>query len=214
MDKSNAPNIKIIDYKAGNAPSVMHAADRLGYDAAFARRPSDLPGATHIILPGVGSAKATMESLREMDMLSALEEEVLFKNVFFHGVCVGMQILFEHSEEEDTDCLGWMKGGVVKFDVSKVRVPQIGWNEVHFVKDSSIAAAKDGFFYFVNSYYARPANETDVWGVADYGGRFTAAIAHGNIFASQFHMEKSGEAGLRLLNGFFSLGNGGNANAD
>ncbi|MDR0331795.1 MAG: imidazole glycerol phosphate synthase subunit HisH [Chitinispirillales bacterium] len=199
--------IKIIDYKAGNAPSVLHAAARLGHEPEFARGAGDLEGATHIILPGVGSAKATMDSLREMGLMHPLEEAVLREKVLFLGVCVGLQILFEHSEEEDTGCLGWLKGRVVKFDASKVRVPQMGWNEVRFVKDTP-CGDKGGFFYFVNSYHAKPADGADLWGVADYEGEFTAAVNRGNIYGTQFHVEKSGEAGLALLNRFLTLGRG------
>jgi len=197
--------IKIIDYKAGNAPSVMHAVTHLGYGASFARQPEDLNDATHIILPGVGSAKATMESLREMKMTSALEEAVLKKKVLFLGICVGMQALFEHSEEENADCLGWLGGQVVKYDVSKVRVPQMGWNYVRFIKDTMIPAVKDDFFYFVNSYYAKPEDPAVLWGIADYIDPFAAAVCRENIYGAQFHMEKSGEAGLSLLNCFLGL---------
>jgi len=200
--------IKIIDYKAGNAPSVMHAVAHLGYAADFARCASDLAGATHIILPGVGSARATMDSLSELGLRGALEDAVLRDGVLFWGICVGLQILFEHSEEGDTDCLGWLPGRVVKFDASKVRVPQMGWNHVRFVKDAP-AGAREDCFYFVNSYYAKPDNESDLWGTADYGGQFTAAVCRGNIRATQFHIEKSGPAGLELLRGFLSLRNGG-----
>jgi len=196
--------IKIIDYKAGNAPSVLHAVNRLGFTADFARYPQDISDATHIILPGVGSAKATMESLREMDLIEALEEAVLRKKVLFLGVCVGMQILFDHSEEENTDCLGWLKGQVVKFDASRVRVPQMGWNHVQFMKKPFGRIWHD-FFYFVNSYYAKPDNRLDLWGTADYNGSFAAAVCRDNIFATQFHIEKSGGAGLELLDGFLSL---------
>ncbi|MCL2255099.1 MAG: imidazole glycerol phosphate synthase subunit HisH [Lachnospiraceae bacterium] len=195
--------IKIIDYKAGNAPSVLHAVRHLGFTADFAHRPQDLEDATHIILPGVGSAKATISSLREMDMIDTLENLVLKKKVFFLGICVGLQILFEYSEEENVNCLGWFKGKVVKFDPEKVRVPQMGWNEVTFT--APFLTKSDGYFYFVNSYYAVPKNESDLWGVADYNGKFTAAVRRENIFATQFHTEKSGEAGLSLLNGFLSL---------
>jgi len=195
--------IKIIDYKAGNANSVMNAVRHLGYNAEFARAPQDLANATHIILPGVGSAGATMASLREMDITGVLEDAVLRKKLSFLGICVGMQILFEHSGEEDTDCLGWLAGRVVRFDKDAVRVPQMGWNEVRFVKDTP-CNARDGFFYFVNSYYAKPDDKTDIWGVADYGGEFTAAVCRGNIYGTQFHIEKSGEAGLALLNEFLS----------
>ncbi|MCL1927172.1 MAG: imidazole glycerol phosphate synthase subunit HisH [Treponema sp.] len=199
--------IKIIDYKAGNAPSVMHAVAHLGYQAGFARCPDDLEDATHILLPGVGSAKATMESLRELELIHAIEEAVLKKKVLFLGICVGLQILFEHSEEENADCLGWLKGQVVKFDVSKVRVPQMGWNQVHFTKALPLNG-EDDYFYFVNSYYATPEDESDIWGAADYNGPFAAAVQKENIYAAQFHIEKSGEAGLRLLNGFLGLKQG------
>ena len=197
--------IKIIDYKAGNAPSVLHAISHLGHQADYARSPEDLESATHIILPGVGSARATMESLRGMDMLDMLEGAVIRKKVFFLGICVGMQILFEHSEEENTDCLGWLEGHVIKFDAKKVRVPQMGWNRVSFIKDAP-CGAHDDYFFFVNSYHADPESEPDIWGVADYGGVFAAAVCRGNIYAAQFHIEKSGEAGLGLLDGFLNLG--------
>ena len=201
--------IKLIDYRAGNAPSVLHAIHRLGYEADLARSPNEIEGATHLIIPGVGSAKATMESLREMDILGAIEEAVLQKRTLFLGICVGMQILFEHSEEENVDCLGWLQGNVVKFDVAQVRVPQMGWNRVQFVKNTSCNASDD-FFYFVNSYYAKPANQSDVWGTADYPTPFAAAVCRENIYATQFHIEKSGEAGLALLKGFLGLKKGEN----
>lgn len=192
--------IAIIDYKAGNAPSVLHAVNRLGHAAVMAQNPRDLDNATHIILPGVGSARATMDSLREMEILPALEYAVLRKKIFFLGICVGLQILFEHSEEENTECLGWLGGNVVKF-AENVRVPQMGWNKVDFSKKTAIET-RPGHFYFVNSYYAKPKNSGDIWATANYNGVFTAAVNKENIFATQFHVEKSGEAGLALLGGF------------
>lgn len=193
--------IKIIDYKAGNAPSVMHAVTHLGYKADFARASYDLEEASHIILPGVGSAKATMESLRSMGLIKGLEEAVLQKKVYFLGICVGMQLLFEHSQEEKTNCLGWLKGQVVRFDASRVRVPQMGWNQVRLVS-CPICEAYEDYFYFVNSYYACPEEESDLWGIAEYDNKFAAAVWRDNIFATQFHIEKSGEAGLALLDSF------------
>lgn len=195
--------IKIIDYRAGNAPSVMHAITHINRAAQFAHAPQDLDDATHIILPGVGSAKATMESLRELDLIGALEDAVLRRKIKFLGICVGLQILFEHSEEEDTTCLGWLKGRVVKFDSSRVRVPQIGWNAVTFVKDI-LPCRQDDFFYFVSSYHAKLEDESDLWGYAEYQEKFTAAVNRANIFGTQFHAEKSGEAGLSLLAHFLS----------
>jgi len=196
--------IKIINYRAGNAPSVMHAVTKLGYPAEFAFGKKDLQKASHIILPGVGSAKATIESLVELDLIETLWDLVLNKKVPFLGICVGLQILFEHSEEENTECFGWLKGRVVKFDTSRVRVPQMGWNKVSFNKETPILT-NDDYFYFVNSYYAIPSDPSIIWGVAEYGDTFTAAVHKGNIFATQFHVEKSGEAGLKLLDGFLRL---------
>jgi len=201
-------DIRIIDYKAGNAPSVMHAVDHLGCEAAFARTAGDLSGASHIILPGVGSARATMKSLAQMGMTEALTEAVLRKKTLFLGICVGMQILFEHSEEGNTHCLGWLAGKVVKFDAAKVRVPQMGWNRVWFA-ENVFGKVPDDCFYFVNSYHAKPKDRADIWGTASYGAEFTAAIHRDNIYATQFHVEKSGEAGLGLLKRFLDLRTGG-----
>ena len=190
--------IKIIDYKAGNAPSVLNAVLHLGFDAELAHSASDIMDASHILLPGVGSAKETMESLREMNILDALSDAVFMKKTPFLGICVGLQILFDHSDEGDADCLGWLKGQVVKFDAARVRVPQMGWNKVSFQGNADIST-HDEFFYFVNSYYAKPEAESDIWGVADYGNTFTAAVRKDNIMGVQFHIEKSGAAGLSLL---------------
>lgn len=196
--------VAIIDYKAGNAPSVLHAVKYLGCDASLVYHPEEIRRATHIILPGVGSARATMESLNEMKLIEPLEEMVLSGKCLFLGICVGLQIMFEHSQEENTDCLGWLKGEVVKFDASAVRVPQMGWNQVSFEQNKGFRV-EDNYFYFVNSYYAKPEDPGDIWGTADYGGRFTAAVHRDNIYATQFHVEKSGEAGLKLLNEFLHL---------
>lgn len=205
MKTESSNNIAIIDYKAGNAPSVERAVTRLGYGASFARHPDDLALATHILLPGVGNAKATMQSLHQLRLLGALEDAVLGRKTFFMGICVGLQILFEHSAEDSATCLGWLKGRVTKFNSEKVRVPQMGWNQVKFVKKTD-CAAHDGFFYFVNSYYAMPEDMSDIWGAADYGATFAAAVNKNNIYGTQFHIEKSGEAGLSLLKNFLALG--------
>jgi len=196
--------IRIIDYKAGNSGSVLHAVEHLGFEAKCVKSPAELEGASHIILPGVGTARATMDNLRELGFIDALSEAVLDKKTPFLGICIGLQLLFERSEEGDTPCLGWLKGEVKRFDASAVRVPQMGWNYVSFTKNSPVKA-KEGHYYFVNSYHARPACDGDLWAVSDYGGKFTAAVWHENIFATQFHAEKSGQLGLELLKGFLSL---------
>ncbi len=202
--------IAIIDYKAGNSPSVENACRKMNINSALISDPAGLEGAGGIILPGVGSAKATMDSLSELGMIEALRQKVLVEKVPFLGICVGLQVLFEHSEEDDCDCLGWLKGCVKKFDRSKVRVPQIGWNAVQWKQSNPVneGSASGNYFYFVNSYYVVPEDKDIVMAVTDYGGEFTSMVSSGNIYASQFHIEKSGPAGLRLLKNFASLGVG------
>ena len=117
---------------------------------------------------------------------------------------LGLQILFEYSEEDNVDCLGWIPGQVIKYDKEKLRVPQIGWNKVVWKKDDLFLKNMGAwqYLYFVNSYYAKPANEEDVIAVSDYGGEFCAMIKHDNIYAAQCHVEKSGFVGLQLLKNF------------
>jgi glutamine amidotransferase len=210
--------IRIIDYQAGNAPSVLNAVvhlsesnvDKPSLQCGFARTAADLADASHIILPGVGSAGATMQSLAELGILEALADAVLTREVYFMGICVGMQVLFEHSDEEDADCLGWLKGRVVRYDTDLVRVPQMGWNQVNFSAANAVTPSPmSDYFYFVNSYYALPSDPGDVWATADYGIPFTAAVNRRNIYATQFHLEKSGEAGLAVLGRFLDLGQDG-----
>lgn len=199
--------IAVIDYKAGNAPSVRSALEHIGAPCALVKDADGLSGATHIILPGVGSAGATMRSLEESGFVSALNRLVMEQKLPFLGICVGMQIIFEHSEEDDADCLGWLPGQVRRFDSEKVRVPQIGWNKVKFVRDSPLSAAgNEDYYYFVNSYRVCPADISVAAGMTDYGGEFVSCVSSGNICATQFHAEKSGEAGLEMLRRFAGIG--------
>ncbi|AKL73772.1 imidazole glycerol phosphate synthase, glutamine amidotransferase subunit [Actinobacteria bacterium IMCC26256] len=195
--------IGVVDYRAGNAPSVMYALARLGIDARLVSDADAVREVDRIILPGVGAAGATVASLTESGLVDALTERVLNEAIPFLGICVGLQILFEHSEEGDTDCLGWLPGKVQSFPAS-VRVPQIGWNSVRFVRDHALTKGlpEDPYLYFVNSFHAVPADADDVLGVTDYAGEFCSVVAHKNIAATQFHAEKSGEVGLRILTNF------------
>ena len=203
--------IGVIDYKAGNAPSVFNALKRVGSDGVMVRSGEDLNGLSGIILPGVGSAEATLESLKETGILAALEKKVLEDKIPFLGICIGMQILFEHSEEGDVDCLGWLKGQVVRFDSGRVRVPQMGWNEVLFKREHPLVTGLNGsgHFYYVNSYHVVPECNEDVLAVTDYDGEFCCMVQHENIMAAQFHIEKSGPLGLAMLKNFVDYAEGG-----
>jgi glutamine amidotransferase len=195
--------IGVIDYRAGNAPSVGYALGHLGLEHRLVGDPDELRRATRLILPGVGAAQATLASLYDADLVDALQERVLADRVPFLGICIGLQVLFEHSEEGDVDGLGWIPGLVRRFPDS-LRVPQIGWNAVtptraHPVTDGLGTAA---YCYFVNSYFCEPAEPNDVLGVTEYGTSFCSVVARDNIVATQFHAEKSGPVGLGLLREF------------
>jgi len=195
--------IGVIDYQAGNAPSVGYALTRLRLEHRLVRDPAALRRADRLVLPGVGAAQATLDSLYAADLVDALTERVLRDGVPFLGICIGLQVLFEHSEEGDVDGLGWIPGLVRRFPDS-VRVPQIGWNTVeptraHPVTDGLVAPAH---CYFVNSYHCDPGDPDHVLGVTDYGSPFCSVAGRDNIVATQFHAEKSGPLGLGLLSRF------------
>jgi glutamine amidotransferase len=195
--------IGVIDYRAGNAPSVGYALTHLGLEHELVRDAAGVVAAERLVLPGVGAAGATIESLVEADLVDALSERVLTDRVPFLGICIGLQVLFERSDEGDVECLGWVPGVVRRFPDS-LRVPQIGWNTVrptraHPVTDGLIDPAH---CYFVNSYYCEPAEPDDVLGVTEYSSRFCSVLGRQNIVATQFHAEKSGPLGLDLLGRF------------
>ncbi|MGH9027424.1 MAG: imidazole glycerol phosphate synthase subunit HisH [Acidimicrobiia bacterium] len=195
--------ISVVDYRAGNAPSVLYAFRKLGLDARLVSKPDEVAEAQRLVLPGVGAAGATMGSLAESGILEPMTRRVRDDGVPFFGICIGLQLLFDRSEEGDTETLGWLPGTVRRFPDTD-RVPQIGWNEVTFRRPHPVTAdlPDAGHFYFVNSYHAVPADETDVLGSTDYSVEFCSVAARANIVATQFHAEKSGELGLRLLASF------------
>lgn len=200
-------NVLVIDYRTGNSQSVAYALARLGVPHQVARFPHEVKGVSHVILPGVGAAGTTMRYLREDGWLDFLRERVIDTQTPFLGVCVGLQVIFEASDEQDATCLGWFPGRVRAFDRSAVRVPHMGWNRVSAVADHPFVADLPGdpYFYFVNSYYAVPDDPALLAGTADYDGDFAAIVARGHIMATQFHIEKSGPVGLDLLQRFASL---------
>ena len=202
--------IAIIDYEAGNLTSVARALTHLGYKNEITSTAETILSAERIIFPGVGAAKATMQTLQKRGLNQVLAD-------FFRtgkpmlGICIGIQILFEHSEEEDAECLNLLPGCVKKYPATDtetqtetLKVPQIGWNEVYQTKPHAIfeGVPNPAHFYFVNSYYPEPETGDIVIGKTKYGLEFCSAIAHDNLIATQFHLEKSGRVGLKMLNNF------------
>jgi glutamine amidotransferase len=202
--------VGVIDYTTGNSRSVTRALNFLQVPNRLLSSPGDLAGVGRIVLPGVGAAGTSMGYLEDAGWPAALGELVAAGGMPFLGICVGLQLLFESSAEQDARCLGWLPGTVRAFDRGQVRVPQMGWNQVcpqsahPFV--AGMAAAD--YFYFVNSYYAEPGDAADVAATTEYGVPFASVIARGNIMATQFHAEKSGQLGLGLLRRFAGLSRG------
>jgi glutamine amidotransferase len=202
--------IAIIDYGAGNLASVARALEHLGHQWVVSAETGAIARADRVILPGVGAAGATMENLRRLGLEETLREEVIGADKPFLGICIGIQILLERSEEDDTRCLGVIGGRVRRFNfepANALKVPQIGWNRVHQTRPHPIfdGVPDQTHFYFVNSYYPVPDDPEVTIATAEYGVTFTAAVARGRLVATQFHLEKSGAAGLRLLDNFCRL---------
>ncbi|MGH8985789.1 MAG: imidazole glycerol phosphate synthase subunit HisH [Acidimicrobiia bacterium] len=195
--------IDVIDYRAGNSPSVVYALEKLGLPCRLIGKPEEVLASDRLVLPGVGAARATLESLDESGLTEPLGERVRTDGVPFLGICIGLQVLFDHSEEDDTPALGWLPGTVRRFPDTG-RVPQIGWNEVTATRPHPLCDGlpKKGHFYFVNSYYAVPSDRDCVVGTTEYGLEFCSVVGRDNVAATQFHAEKSGALGLRILANF------------
>jgi glutamine amidotransferase len=201
--------IAIVDYRAGNLTSVKRALEHLGHRECEITDSADkIRAADRVILPGVGAAGATMEHLHALGLAEVLKRGVVAAGKPFLGICIGIQVLFDRSEEDSAACLGIVPGEVRRYPTSidgrPLKVPQIGWNRVRQVRPHPIfGGVPDGaHFYFVNSYYPVPADPSMTIAESDHGVSFVAAIARDNIIATQFHLEKSGAVGLKLLDNF------------
>jgi imidazole glycerol-phosphate synthase subunit HisH len=211
--------VAVVDYGSGNLRSVSQAVEHVargsGYNVVVTSRADDVMAAERVVLPGQGAMHDCMRALSESGLQGAVLHAAAHKPLF--GVCVGMQMLLDRSHEgllgESTPGLGLIGGEVVKFDLtgqtqpdgSRYKVPQMGWNQVYQGGQPHAlwAGIPDGaYFYFVHSFYARPSRTSDIAGETDYGARFAAAIARDNIFATQFHPEKSADHGLGLYRNF------------
>lgn len=209
--------VGIIDYKAGNIKSVERALAALGCQYIIADKPTDLEKTSKLIFPGVGDAQYAMEQLKLSGFDSFLREKVA-QQVPVLGICLGSQIVFDFSEEGDTPCLGLIPGSIRHFSSIKtnfpLKVPHMGWNNLQYrggAGDSGLFAgiSEEQSYYFVHSYVIQPEEDSVILATADYGITVPAAVKKGSLVAVQFHPEKSGEPGLRLLRNFCLCGEGG-----
>ncbi len=209
MRRDALPVIAVIDTGICNLRSVTKALEAVGAAPVVVRRPSEVPpSAKALVLPGVGALRDCVGSLRASGLGETVREWIAGDRPFL-GVCLGMQALFEHSEEGDVTGLGVYRGKVVRFRrPPECKIPHMGWNTLRFrVSGSPLAAglADSDAFYFVHSYHCEPADPGLVLAECDYGGPFTAAIARGRAFATQFHPEKSQAKGLQVYRNFVSI---------
>lgn len=200
--------VAIIDYGAGNLMSVKKALDFIGAESEITMDKSRIMSASHIILPGVGSFGDAMKSMQERGLVETVKAAALSGKPFL-GICLGLQLLFESSEESiGVKGLSLLDGRIASIPKDMgLKVPHIGWNSVSIRQNGGIFKdiPDNSYFYFVHSYYLCGADEKEVAGTADYGVNIQCAVQRGNLCATQFHPEKSGEAGLKLLENFLSL---------
>ncbi len=200
--------IAVVDYDAGNIMSVCKALDFLGEKYIFTRNKSDILGADRVILPGVGAFGDAVKNLDSFELTGVLKDFVSSGKPFL-GICLGMQLLFEKSEEsKEVTGLSFLRGECLRIPSDTgLKVPQIGWNSLSFPKESKLfkGIPDNSFVYFVHSYYVRAFDRSDVAAECDYGVTVHAAVEHDNIFGCQFHPEKSSDIGLSILKNFATL---------
>lgn len=200
--------IAIIDYGAGNLHSVKNALDFLGAESKITGSASEILSADKVILPGVGAFGSAMNALTASGLKEVIFE-VADKSTPLLGICLGLQLMFEKSEEApDVKGLGLFKGTIVKIPDRGLKIPHMGWNSIEVVKDSRILnnIGENPFVYFVHSYYLNASDESVVSAYTNYGERLGIAVEKDNVFATQFHPEKSGETGMKILKNFINLG--------
>jgi glutamine amidotransferase len=202
--------VQIIDYGVGNLSSVGNMIIKSGGKPIFIKKPSDLNLKERIILPGVGSFDSGMKNLKDSNFIPVLNEAVNINKVPFIGICLGMQLLFDTSEEGVANGLGWISGSVTKFSFdnsSNLKIPHMGWNTVNVKKNSVLANIRDEKlrFYFVHSYHVNCNNKDNILMTTNYGITFVSAVQNDNIFGAQFHPEKSHRFGMDLLSKFLKI---------
>lgn len=203
--------IAIIDYDAGNLKSVEKALLSIGEQPVITRDYKELLKADKVILPGVGSFGDAMEKLHKYDMVKPIHE-IVEKGTPFLGICLGLQLLFESSEEcEGVEGLSLLKGKILRIpDKEGLKIPHMGWNSLDFKPDATLfqGISKNPYVYFVHSYYLKAADENEVAATTEYSTTIHASVEKDNIYACQFHPEKSGDVGIQILKNFSAIGKG------
>ena len=200
---ADSPAIAVIDYRAGNLRSVLRALEKVGQKPVLINTPDELKRARAVVFPGQGASPAAMRVLEDRGLVAPLRQAILDGRPFL-GICLGLQLLMDVSEEGDTRCLGAVPGATRRLLPQGLKVPHMGWNQAHFTKPHPVfdGLPQDSNFYFVHSYYADPADPSIVAAVTSYGVTFCSAVAQGNMVATQFHPEKSGDLGLQIYANF------------
>lgn len=203
--------IAIIDYGMGNLRSVGKAFETLGHSASVTRVPGEILNSSGIVLPGVGAFGHCIRNLDEFDLIEPIKKSIVLEKPFL-GICLGLQVLFEESEESPgVRGLGIFKGKIVrfpKFEDKRLKIPHMGWNRAEFANTKTTlinGIPNRSWFYFVHSYYPEPEDQQIIAATTTYGIDFTCAVSAGSIFACQFHPEKSSSMGLRILDNFANL---------
>ncbi|MFC1479205.1 imidazole glycerol phosphate synthase subunit HisH [Planctomycetota bacterium] len=196
--------IAVIDFGMGNLQSVTKGLENAGADIELLTSPASLKDADGIVLPGVGAFEAGMNNLRKLGFLDTIHESI-DNEIPFLGICLGMQLLFTESEEHGTHKgIDIIPGRVIRFTDTDLKIPHMGWNQVDFVKPSSLCEGikESPYYYFVHSFYCVPDNEDHILGRTEYGVPFCSAVEKDNVFGTQFHPEKSQAVGLNILQNF------------
>ena len=200
--------IKIVDYGMGNLRSVQKAFEKLGHAAEICDQPSQLSGVEKLVLPGVGAFRDAIHEVRRREFVAPILDH-LARGKPFLGICLGLQMLFDVSYEDgEWPGLGIIPGKVVRFqDQPGLKIPHMGWNQLQITGEPALLSniPRDGHFYFVHSYHVVPTDRSVVIAESEHGERFVAAIGRGNLWATQFHPEKSQKHGLQLLANFASM---------
>lgn len=197
--------VQIINYDAGNLTSVQRALDFLEIKSRISADPDEIRAAERIIFPGVGHAKTSIEVLKKRGLAAALVDAFNAETPIL-GICLGTQIVLSHSDEGDAGCLGIMEGNCPRFDLDdpSLKIPHMGWDSIRVVQNHPVLkdVEEGDEFYFVHSFYPLPADEKNIYATCEYGTVFPAVIGMKNLFAVQFHPEKSGRTGLKMLKNF------------